>query len=926
MRRFIARSFLAGSVLALGCAPDVPNTPPPTVVVARFDPQASPPDVPLPNDLARDPKTGLLVIPDAPMASPAQLEFNSYLRTLDGFPPGTPITANFTGAIDPQSATVSTVAKPGAIFFYDVKTKTPLGPDDYTPMVSADGMTLTIVPKKPLHLGDTYAVAVYGGSDPVGLKSSDGKQVVASPFTFFERSTAPLLTQCADITKPECACVADKTTGAYGSSCVPALGLSLAQATLLEGLRVQADATLTSLEGVDGGHKRSDLVMYWSFSLATGPFAVFDPTVGKVPFPNDVLLDQATMKVNLPMGQVPEAIRTGLNKLDGFSTTGDITLNVDTADDKAPINFTEDQSVILFNVGSPIHQPKYSVQGELENGVTYDGLVTIKPNTSLLPDRDLYVVVFTNGVTDTAGNPLRPSPIMQLIKSHSPLYDPMAKASLVPQEVADAATAQQLESLRLAFDNPTDASMNLWTQLGKLKGVNRADVAMVWAFHTQSMTQDLVSIAKYPGDKSLPTDVTIVDVEPAAGKLFGPTPDVGNVVYGKLHTHLALDASGTLDLAGGKDADIEFLMTTPTPAKTPMSGAPIAIVQHGFSRWRGDARYIAQAFAAQGWATIAIDINFHGGRSICTADSQCDSGGKCGADGTCSTKLVVACSADEQCTMGGSCGKNTGACSSGLASDSSLCMSHMENGAPVVECNPVASSAGFTNFANLFATRDNFRQHVLDLSQVQRVLAGADLKAKLAVKGIKIDNTHTAYIGQSLGGIEGTLFMAASSAPTTAVLNVPGGRVPDIIANSPTFGGLLTPLLAANNVTKDSRQYFQLLNILRWIIDPADPINFGRYLNGFGALAGSKNVIVQEAGADMVIPNPYTEALATEIGLPFVDGHVAGKGADFSVQPTFFPGAAHGFIFSYPPGTGTDSGQKQAVDWIVADGATITAP
>ncbi len=945
MRRLTLQSLLCAAALMGGCAPDVPQNPVPATVVARYDPQAMPPDVPLPNDLAKDPATGLLAVPDGPMDIPAQLEFNAYLRTLDGFPPATPIVAKFTGALRPESVTVGDQAMAGSVVLIDLTAKSPLGPDDVAAAPSSDGKSITVAPKKQLALGHTYLAAIFGGSDPNGVKAADGSPVVGAPFTFFTRSSAPLLT-CPAGSDPTCACTRDKTSGQYPMTCVPALGLTFAQAAQLEDLRVVFDGLLNEHPGVlDAAgttRKREDVVLLWTFTIATGPFAVFDPTTGRIPMPNDVLLDQTTNKVNLPVDQnapaSQKALIAGLNKLDGFSTTGNLTLDVDTADGKAPTHFTPDESVIVFNVTSPVRQPSYSVQGETESGGNYDGLVTITPDPALMPDHSLYVAVFTKGVTDAAGRALRPSPVMQLVKSRSPLFcsgmemsGPCMGAPMGSQvpSLLDDASAKQLEGLRLAFDNPSDPSMNLWTQLSMLKKVNRDDVAMVWAFHTVSITQDLLSIAKYPTDKNLSTAVDQVDVEPAAGKLFGQDAgDVDSLAFGKLHTHLALGADGTLDLAGGNDVEIDFLMSLPTAAKTPPSGAPIAIVQHGFTRWRGDARYIAEAFAAQGWATIAIDINYHGGRAICTSDKQCAAGGTCKPDGTCSTSLAVACDSDAQCAMGGTCNKATGACSNDFAADSSLCMTHNVSGKPVRECDPVATGSAFINLSNLFAIRDNLRQHVLDLSQVQRVLAGPELANTLAQKGFKIDGTQTAYLGQSLGGIEGTLFMAATAAPTTAVLNVPGGHLADLIANSPTFGSLLTPLLQANGLTPGTRPYFFLLNTLRWIMDPADPANFGKYLTGYLALAGApKTVIVQEAGDDMVIGNPYTEALAREIGLPLdMAGHVEGEQADYTKVSTFFPGAPHGFLFEYPPGTGTVSGQQQAVGFITSAGATLTAP
>ena len=74
-------------LLAGACAPDIARNPPPAVIVVEFDPGATVPVVPTPNDLAKDPSTGLIVVPPTPGESAAQREFEvGYLETLDGFP------------------------------------------------------------------------------------------------------------------------------------------------------------------------------------------------------------------------------------------------------------------------------------------------------------------------------------------------------------------------------------------------------------------------------------------------------------------------------------------------------------------------------------------------------------------------------------------------------------------------------------------------------------------------------------------------------------------------------------------------------------------------------------------------------------------------------------------------------------------------
>ncbi len=920
-------------LLLAACAPDIPQNAPARVVTAQYDPLATPPVLPLPNDLAISPTTGLLAIPDAPTDSPAQLEFNAYLRTLDGFPPSTPATTTFSAAIDPATATPSTVATPGAIAVFDVTNLTVLGPKDFAPSVSGDGKTLTLASAKPWALGHQYAVLVYGGDDPHGLKpkdAADGK-VVADLFTFFLRSAKPLLTECSDQQLAAddtgaCLCPTDPATGKFAAACHPALGMTRAQAEQLEPGRRAFSGLYDNLlsKAVGGDRSLDDLVLFWTFTIAHGPFAEFDPTTGRIPFPNDVLIDQKTGKVNLPIDpNAPaqqKALMMGLNQLDGFSTTAATTAPIVTADGLPPVGAAPGRGVQFLNTTHLSGQPSYAVAPEMVNGgKDYDGLLVVTPLRPLLPDGDEYLALLTNDITDSQGRPLKPSPVMQFVKSQSPLFDPMTMHSTVAQLSDDQ--AQQLEVLRSAY-----AQMGLWQLLSAILHISRDQVAMVWTYRTQSMTTALHDAAALPGTRMTATDVTLLDAEPGAA--LGP--DVGQIVWGRMHTHVALGPDGTLDLSktGGADVDIPFLMTT--PKLVPVNGAPVVIVQHGLTGWRGHALAIAEAFASRGWAVIAIDINFHGGRTICTANTDCTNGGTCSA-GKCSTSLVVKCSDDSQCAMGGTCNKNSGQCSTSLAPSSSLCMTHLENAQPVTECNPAASGSAFLNFGNPFALRDNFRQHVVDLAQLQRVIEDvgpSGLKAKLSslAQPVTIDASRTAYIGQSLGGIEGALFLAASDHPKVGVLNVPGGRLTDIILTSPTFMPLLAPLLKANNVAADTPEFYQLLNTFRWITDPGDPINFGRHV-----LDGQKKVIVQEAGADMVIPNPLTDALTVEIGLPLPGGHpgvVATRIDQMQQGPqpvsTYFPGAAHGFLFA--PGVGTASGQAQAVTWIDSDGNYITSP
>src|SRR4051812_2440098 len=91
-------------VVLAGCEPDVTAPPNPPTVTALFAPTASPPVVPTPNDLAFRGGDGKhLAIVDLPTDSPAQRDFNTYLRGLDGFPSSSTASAAFSAPIDPAS-------------------------------------------------------------------------------------------------------------------------------------------------------------------------------------------------------------------------------------------------------------------------------------------------------------------------------------------------------------------------------------------------------------------------------------------------------------------------------------------------------------------------------------------------------------------------------------------------------------------------------------------------------------------------------------------------------------------------------------------------------------------------------------------------------------------------------------------------------
>jgi dienelactone hydrolase len=351
-------------------------------------------------------------------------------------------------------------------------------------------------------------------------------------------------------------------------------------------------------------------------------------------------------------------------------------------------------------------------------------------------------------------------------------------------------------------------------------------------------------------------------------------------------------------------------MTLPRRALVP-TRAPVVIFQHGLTRWRGDVMGVANTLAARGLAAIAIDIIYHGGRAVCLADADCAAGVAC-------TKAM---------------GALTGTCAMGRFRPAPGAMPTVPGSAEVLPA-PELPQRDFTNLANLFATRDNFRQHVIDLSQVVRVLrntAATGLAAQLAANAAlpPLDQAAIGYLGQSMGALLGSSFLALSPFVRVGVLNVGGGRVIDIFTDPRSvYAQQLGPFLAGMGIDADTPAYHQLVETLAWVMDPGDPVSLARHVrlsplsNPLTMMRNpQKRVILQMAGRDEVLPNDWTRRLALELGLP-VDpmGNVLGIHREGTMEArnvsTTFATARHGVLLDFADLMLTARVQSQAATYL----------
>lgn len=179
----------------------------------------------------------------------------------------------------------------------------------------------------------------------------------------------------------------------------------------------------------------------------------------------------------------------------------------------------------------------------------------------------------------------------------------------------------------------------------------------------------------------------------------------------------------------------------------------------------------------------------------------------------------------------------------------------------------------FFNLQNIATTREYFRQTIADFLQLARMIRNAHAAGIPPFDQIDPERIH--YIGGSLGGIMGTMFMAIESQVRVGMLSVPGGGLPNILA-SRDIGQLLEPLLGITiGIAPDSPYFAPFLHrfqqTAQWAMDPADPINYAPYVIAPGRqLPGAppKRILMHEGIIDSVVPNRTTEDLALAMQLP----------------------------------------------------------
>ncbi len=631
-------------------------------------------------------------------------------------------------------------------------------------------------------------------------------------------------------------------------------------------------AVTAAFPAVDTVFPHGEVAAIATFGVAAGVTPLTDAGAGQIPLPSMFLLDSTRpvpgSTTRFFVRNVPAfgPAAAGLATLDGFSTTGMMLAPLLGPVDASTIDAS---SVLLFELNDPVTQPNgvprrmrdvaaalvagapqtaeyltqppalnRPVSGTALSATTAIGLQPGVPvptptaagivYTPPLEQKSSYLVVITDRVKDLAGNPIRRSTLANILFSleHSPID---ADRHSVLAGVADA-DAQTLAGLRTAL-------APLVANIGALSGdanLTEDNVVMAYTVQTQTVSDVSVGLSAVPyasptafvGQAPATLDVTTLGFPADAMTTLFPAVD--SFITAVVPTVDALNpATGALnpDQAQWAPTGIPALIAVPKCPTLPTTpcAAPLVVWLHGQGGGHLHMLTTANALAARGFVVAAVDMPFHGDRAFCAKDSDCTTGT---ADGVCTP---------DQAKAGQGDAVPPGTCTTGHLRGTNL--------------STVASGNYFIS-GNFFRTRDIIRQQMIDQAALVLALArppaatgfpqpAADpLAAALAARGVGIDPTRVYFDGHSQGAETGTLVLATNPRFSRGALNAVGGTMVDLFTSAPAFKSAVDALFLSIGIDRSliatdpavASRYVQTLILMKWIIDPAEPINYARNL------------------------------------------------------------------------------------------------
>jgi hypothetical protein len=643
--------------------------------------------------------------------------------------------------------------------------------------------------------------------------------------------------------------------------------------------------------------------------VPTGFYAAFDPLKGLVPYPNDILgflADPDTDgTLNLSPNFAFQLALQAVNQLDGFSVFSRIQANFSGAVNPASLNAgtvfllevaldPSTRAVVGLSDGTlcriaavpqELCPPEIFGKGPfLEQGVDYD--LSVAPDVDaggatiqLDPIKPLnpftvqqfppnegringYLLIITNGVTDTADTPASSDATYEQIKQAylAGLIELPPPGTELPPDLP----ADQLLGLYIAAHFAVVEAL-------EANGVpiSVENVAVTASFSPQDTTTVMQTVAALDILEDRPSQIAqaVVPVDvplPGGGVLPAGTPvttgllksllglppeairNNGDVYFGGINIPYFLETpseeSGGYNILTGhwvaeagknvlgdpdstvisrwnpvpvKRADltipmvisipndnsawVQFAKSQGIPVPLP-TGWPVVIYQPGVTRFRGDQPLVAEPWLDQGYAVISIDLPGHG----VTASDPAE-------------------------TAYGELFRVPGTTERTFDLD-------LRNNVDLADFTPDGLiDPRFVNFAtpspdSFLQIRDVIREGVAGLVALRQSIDVMDIDGDPGTTDFDVSQTH--YVGHSGGGILGGISLAICGGCTSISLASGGAGWVKLLEESDRedgFGFLLTALeagLAENGIFPNTTVYNNLLRDWQHVWNEGDPIGY----------------------------------------------------------------------------------------------------
>jgi dienelactone hydrolase len=641
------------------------------------------------------------------------------------------------------------------------------------------------------------------------------------------------------------------------------------------------------------------------------PTVEFDPANSIVPFPNNLVLDPTTHKVNLPMqaceSAAQTAIRTGvLNTLDGFGTYETaMTFTTTVAPDAGTVTTTgAAPSIVMYKIASgttavnPMGAQPVPIGAAVTQSLRFDmadcSSPAVIPTVGVEPlvplDEHATYVVAVLDTLQANGAAFDPSSTWALVRQPTEPVTLDASGNVitnltgldpaVPAQLAQLQGLDQVWKLHAPALQFLDATGALGTP------ADRHHVLVAWTFTTQTTTDPLD-----PTVPGLPAN-TAATAQPQ-GKLLGTfslpkkfgvnaqTFLAGALPAGACNA-IPCDQVGDVFEGGLVSTQYQVLEPNPNPDGGNMvPGAwtdPVMPTPQFTSGLNATLTFIAVipkgAVPASGWPVVIFGHGLGSEKEtlLAIAPQLAQAGfASIAIDFQASGSRAVQIDTAAADGCAGTCQTGGAACTKACAITGNPCINGLGE---AIDPTVVPQCYASILSTDLATTRDNIRQTVLDLEQLSLSAKACGVSGCPSDNGdaFSVDVNHVGYMGISLGGIIGSTTSAVAGFQAS-VLNVAAMGLVDILENTETDEikcPLVNQLIALGVVTgvtwdpanpsvgecttddwKTQPGYQQFAGIARWVLDPADGANFAAKL-------ALRKLFLMEVDGDMVVPNVAT--------------------------------------------------------------------